>query len=183
MPYIKEIGGHYPVIGKNCFIADNATIVGDVEMGDHCSIWFNAVVRGDVHSIRIGNNVNIQDGSIIHCTYKKASVKIGNNVSIAHRAIIHGCTIEDNVLVGMGAIIMDGAVVEKNSIVAAGALISKDMKVESGSVYAGVPAKKIKEIDKELLEGEVLRIANAYTLYASWHDPDIVPQSNNEDNS
>ncbi|KAF0130990.1 MAG: transferase hexapeptide repeat containing protein [Bacteroidetes bacterium] len=175
MPHIREILGKSPRFGKNCFIAENATIVGDVVMGDNCSIWFNAIVRGDVHYIKIGNNVNIQDGSIIHCTYKKAPVNIGNNVSIAHRAIIHGCTIHDNVLVGMGAIIMDGAVIESNSIVAAGALISKDTIVESGSVYAGVPAKKIKTVEKELLEGEVLRIAKSYTMYASWHDPSIIP--------
>lgn len=177
MALIKAVLGKSPVFGKNCFVAENATVVGDVEMGDNCSIWFNAIVRGDVHYIKIGNNVNIQDGCVLHCTYKKAAVNIGNNVSIAHRAIIHGCTIHNNVLIGMGAIIMDGAVIESNSIVAAGALVSKDTIVESGSVYAGVPAKKIKEIDKELLEGEVLRIANSYTLYASWHDPDIVPQT------
>jgi len=146
-----------------------------VEMGDNCSVWFNAVVRGDVHYIRIGNNVNIQDGVIIHCTYQKAPVNIGNNVSIAHNAIVHGCTIQDNVLIGMGAIVMDGAIVESNSIVAAGALISQNMIVESGSVYAGVPAKKIKSIDKSLLEGQVNRISKNYTLYASWHDETIKP--------
>lgn len=173
MALIRAVKGIYPVFGKNCYIAENATIVGDVIMGDNCSVWFNAVIRGDVHYIRIGNQVNIQDGAIIHCTYQKAPVNIGNNVSIAHRAIIHGCTIHDNVLVGMGAIIMDGAVIESNSIIAAGALISKDTVVESGSVYAGIPAKKIKSIDKDLLEGEVLRIARSYTMYASWHDPDI----------
>ncbi len=165
----------HPKFGKNCFFAENATVVGEVEMGDNCSVWFNAVVRGDVHYIKIGNNVNIQDGAIIHCTYKKAPVNIGNNVSIAHGAIVHGCTIQDNVLIGMGAIIMDGALVESNSIVAAGALISKDTVVEGGSVYAGVPAKKIKSIDKELLEGEVARIARSYTMYASWHDGSVKP--------
>ncbi|HMM11723.1 MAG TPA: gamma carbonic anhydrase family protein [Bacteroidales bacterium] len=175
MALIRAVKGIHPKFGNNCFVAENATIVGDVTMGDNCSIWFNAVVRGDVHYIRIGNNVNIQDGVIIHCTYKKAPVEIGNNVSIAHNAIVHGCTIHDNVLVGMGAIIMDGAVVESNSIIAAGALISKDTIVESGSVYAGVPAKKIKSIDQSLLEGEVLRIARSYTTYASWHDPSIKP--------
>lgn len=175
MPTIYPILGQAPIFGKNCFIAENATIVGDVEMGDNCSVWFNAIVRGDVHSIRIGNNVNIQDGSIIHCTYKKAPVNIGNNVSIAHRAIIHGCTIHDNVLIGMGAIIMDGAVVESNSIIAAGALVSKDTIVESGSVYAGIPAKKIKNIDQSLLEGEVMRISSSYMMYASWHDEKITP--------
>jgi carbonic anhydrase/acetyltransferase-like protein (isoleucine patch superfamily) len=175
MPLIYAIKGIAPKFGKNCFLAENATVVGEVEMGDNCSIWFNAVVRGDVHYIHIGNNVNIQDGVIIHCTYQKAPVTIGNNVSIAHNAIVHGCTIQDNVLIGMGSIIMDGAVIESNSIVAAGALVSQNTVVESGSVYAGVPAKKIKSIDKMLLEGQVNRISKNYTLYASWHDEKIEP--------
>jgi gamma-carbonic anhydrase len=175
MALIYPIKGISPKFGKNCFLAENATVVGEVEMGDNCSIWFNAVVRGDVHYIRIGNNVNIQDGVIIHCTYQKAPVNIGNNVSIAHNAIVHGCTIQDNVLVGMGAIVMDGAVIESNSIIAAGALVSQNTVVESGSVYAGVPAKKIKSIDKSLLEGQVNRISKNYTLYASWHDDSIKP--------
>lgn len=175
MALIRSVKGISPKFGKNCFFAENATVVGEVEIGDNCSVWFNAVVRGDVHYIKIGNNVNIQDGVIIHCTYKKSPVNIGDNVSIAHNAIVHGCTIESNVLVGMGAIIMDGAVIQCNSIVAAGALIAKDTIVESGSVYAGVPAKKIKSIDKALLEGEVHRIAASYTMYASWHDDRIVP--------
>ncbi len=169
MALIKEVKGHLPKIGTGCFLADNATIVGDVVMGDNCSVWFNAVVRGDVHYIRIGNNVNIQDGAIIHCTYQKAPVNIGNNVSIAHGAIIHGCTIKDNVLIGMGAIIMDDAVIESNSIIAAGAIVSKNTIVTSGSVYGGVPAKKLKEIDKKLVEGEIERIAKSYSLYASWY--------------
>ncbi len=175
MPLIYPIKGISPSIGKNTFIAENATIVGDVVMGDNCSVWFNAVIRGDVHSIRIGNNVNIQDGAVIHCTYQKHSVTIGNNVSIAHRAIIHGCTIHDNVLIGMGSVVMDGVVVESNSIIAAGAIVSQNTLVESGSVYAGVPAKKIKSIDQSLLEGQVNRIAKSYTMYASWHDESIVP--------
>lgn len=175
MALIRPVKGISPKFGKNCFFAENATIVGDVVMGNNCSVWFNTVVRGDVHYIKIGNNVNIQDGAIIHCTYQTAPVNIGNNVSIAHNAIVHGCTIEDNVLIGMGAIIMDGAVVESNSIVAAGALIGKGVRVESGSVYAGVPAKKLKSIDQKLLEGEVHRIAKSYTMYASWHDESIVP--------
>ncbi len=166
---IKEIKGLLPQIGKNCFLADNATLIGDVTIGNNCSVWFNAVIRGDVTYIRIGNNVNIQDGVCIHGTYKKAAVEIGNNVSIAHNAIVHGCTIKDNVLIGMGAIIMDHAVIEKNSIIAAGALVSKNTLVESGSVYAGVPAKKIKDLDKELLEGEIERIANSYNMYADWY--------------
>jgi carbonic anhydrase/acetyltransferase-like protein (isoleucine patch superfamily) len=169
MALLKTIKGISPKIGADCFLADNATIIGEVIIGDKCSIWFNAVVRGDVTHIHIGNNVNIQDGVTIHGTYKKAAVEIGNNVSIAHNAVVHGCTIKDNVLIGMGAIIMDGAIVESNSIIAAGALISKGTIVESGSVYAGVPAKKIKDIDKALLEGEVERIANSYNLYASWY--------------
>jgi carbonic anhydrase/acetyltransferase-like protein (isoleucine patch superfamily) len=170
MALIKSVKGIAPQFGKNCFIAENSTITGDVVMGDNCSIWFNAVVRGDVHSIRIGNNVNIQDGAIIHCTFQKAPTNIGNNVSIAHRAIIHGCTIHDNVLIGMGAIIMDGAVIESNSMVAAGALVLENTVVESGSLYAGVPAKKVKNLDNNIFEGQVLRIANAYPMYASWYD-------------
>ncbi len=169
MPLIKPVKGVYPKFGDNVFIADNATITGDVITGDNCSIWFNAVIRGDVHSIRIGNNVNMQDGVIIHCTYKKSPVNIGNNVSIAHGAIIHGCTIHDNVLIGMGAIVMDDVVVESNSIIAAGAVVSKGTIVTTGSVYAGVPARKIKETDTQLLEGEVMRIANSYNMYASWY--------------
>jgi len=170
MVLIKSVKGVLPVFGKNCFIAENATITGDVVIGDNCSIWFNAVVRGDVHTIRIGNNVNIQDGAIVHCTYQKAETKIGNNVSIAHRAIIHGCTIHDNVLIGMGAIIMDGAFIEANSMIAAGALVLENTLVESGSLYAGVPAKKIKMLDSKLFEGQIMRIANAYPMYASWYD-------------
>ncbi|MDP2722994.1 MAG: gamma carbonic anhydrase family protein [Bacteroidetes bacterium CG18_big_fil_WC_8_21_14_2_50_41_14] len=170
MPTIRSVKGISPKWGNNCFIADNATLTGDVVMGDDCSVWFNAVVRGDVHSIRIGNNVNIQDGAIIHCTYQKAPVSIGNNVSIAHGAIVHGCTIHDNVLIGMGAILMDGVVVESNSVIAAGALIAKNTVVKSGSVYAGVPATLIKTVDTALLEGEIHRISNNYNMYASWYD-------------
>lgn len=169
MALIKTVKGLSPKFGKNVFLADNATVVGEVTIGNDCSIWFNAVVRGDVHYIKIGDNVNIQDGAIVHCTYKKAPVNIGNNVSIAHGAIVHGCTIKDNVLVGMGSIIMDDAVIESNAIIAAGALIAKGTVVESGSVYAGVPAKKIKDLDTELLEGEVKRISGSYNMYASWY--------------
>lgn len=170
MAVIKSVKGVKPSWGAHCFIAENATLTGDVILGDKCSVWFGAVIRGDVHSIRIGNNVNIQDGVIIHCTYQKAPVHIGDHVSIAHGAIIHGCTIMENVLVGMGAIIMDGAVVERNSVIAAGAVVAKDTVVASGSVYAGVPAKKIKNVDTELLEGEIHRISNNYTMYAGWYD-------------
>ncbi len=170
MALIRKVKGIAPIFGKDCFLADNATVVGDVVMGDKCSVWFNAVVRGDVHHIRIGNNVNIQDGAIIHCTYQKSPVEIGNNVSIAHNAIVHGCTIRDNVLVGMGAILMDDVVVESNSIIAAGAVVSKGTHIESGSVWAGIPAKKIKDMDEQLLKGEVNRISNSYNMYASWYD-------------
>jgi len=172
MALIKSVKGVSPSFGKNCFLADNATLTGDVVMGDDCSVWFNAVVRGDVHYIRIGNNVNIQDGAIIHCTYQKAPVNIGNHVSIAHNAIIHGCTIHDHVLIGMGAIVMDGAVIHSNSIVAAGALIKEGTVVESGTVWAGLPAKKVKDIDPLLLEGQVNRISHNYNMYARWYDPD-----------
>lgn len=170
MALIKSVKGISPKWGKGCFLADNATLTGDVIMGDDCSIWFNAVIRGDVHSIRIGNNVNIQDNAVVHCTYQKASVSIGDNVSIAHSVIIHGCTIHDNVLVGMGAILMDGVVVESNSVIAAGAVVSKNTIIKSGSVYAGVPAKLIKTVDKELIEGEINRISTNYNMYASWYD-------------
>jgi carbonic anhydrase/acetyltransferase-like protein (isoleucine patch superfamily) len=170
MALIKAVNGVKPVFGKNCFLADNATVIGDVVMGEGCSVWFNAIIRGDVHSIRIGNNVNIQDGAIIHCTYQKAPVNIGNNVSIAHNAIIHGCTIHDNVLIGMGAIVMDGAIINSNSVIGAGALVKENTNVESGSVWAGVPAVKIRDIDQSLLEGQVNRISKNYSMYASWYD-------------
>ena len=170
MAIIKKLNGHTPKFGKNCFLADNAAIIGDVEMGDDCSIWFGAVLRGDVHSIRIGNKVNIQDNATIHATYKKSPTNIGNNVSIAHNAVIHGCTIKDNVLIGMGAIVLDDAVVESNTIVAAGSVVTKGTVVESGWVYAGTPAKKMKQLGEELLKGEVERIVNAYSMYASWDE-------------
>lgn len=158
-----------PTFGKGCYLADNATIIGDVVMGDQCSVWFNAVVRGDVHSIRIGNKVNIQDGAIVHCTFETAPTTIGSNVSIAHKAIVHGCTIEDNVLVGMNAVVMDGAVVGKNSIIAAGAVVLENTVIEPGSVYAGIPAKKIKEISQELTSGLLERISNNYIKYSAWY--------------
>ena len=173
MAIIKSLRGFTPVFGKDCFFAENAVIIGDVITGDFCSIWFNAVVRGDVNSIRMGNKVNIQDGAIIHCTYQKAPTVIGNNVSIAHNAVVHGCTIHDNVLIGMGAIIMDHAVIESDTVIAAGALVLEDTIVESGSVYAGIPAKKIKSIDKELLFGQINRIADSYIMYAGWYKEDV----------
>lgn len=169
MALIKIILGKKPLLGKNCFLADNATIIGDVVMGNDCSVWFNAVIRGDVHYIKIGNKVNIQDGAIIHATYKKSPTNIGNNVSIGHNALVHGCTIKDNVLVGMGAIIMDDVIIESNSIIAAGAIVTKGTLVESGSVYAGTPAKKIKEVNVDLLEGEINRIAESYLMYSDWY--------------
>lgn len=160
-----------PSFGKGCFLAENATILGEVTMGDECSVWFQAVVRGDVNFIRTGNKVNIQDGAIIHGTYQKCGTTIGNNVSIGHRAIVHGCTLHDNVLIGMGAIVMDNAVVEENCIIGAGALVTENMVCKSGGVYAGVPAKRIKELTPELFQGEIQRIANNYILYASWLKP------------
>src|SRR5579871_1220483 len=168
MATILPVEGKSPRFGKNCFVAPNATVVGDVEIGEDCSIWFNAVVRGDVNCIRIGDRVNIQDGVIIHGTYKKTSVTIGNNVSIGHNAIVHGCKIQDSVLVGMGAIIMDNAEIGKNSIIAAGAVVLEGTKVESGTIYGGIPARKIKDIPADLISGQIDRIANHYLIYASW---------------
>lgn len=168
MALIKSVRGYEPRMGKDCYLAETATLLGDVVMGDECSVWFNAVVRGDVNSIVMGNRVNIQDGAVIHCTYQKAATTIGNNVSIGHNALVHGCTVHDNVLIGMGSIVMDNCVIEGNSIIAAGAVLLEGTHVESGSVYAGVPAKKVKELSKELFEGEVQRIANNYVMYASW---------------
>lgn len=165
---LRTVRGFTPKFGGHCFFAENATIIGDVEMGNHCSVWYNAVVRGDVHSIRIGNQVNIQDGAVIHATYKKASTTIGNRVSVGHNAIVHGCIIEDDVLIGMGSIVMDHCVVEKHSIIAAGAVVTQGTHVESGSVYAGIPARKIKSIDINLDRGEIQRIAESYLLYAQW---------------
>ncbi len=169
MVIIRELNGITPKYGKDCFFAENAVIVGEVTMGDQCSIWYNAVIRGDVHYIKMGNKVNVQDGAIIHATYKVSPTNIGNNVSIGHNALVHGCTIHDNVLIGMGAIIMDDCVIESNSIIAAGAVVTKGTHVQSGSVYAGMPAKKIKDISQELISGEIDRIANNYVKYSSWY--------------
>lgn len=168
MAVILSAKGISPQIATDCFIAPNATIVGDVVIGKDCSIWFSSVIRGDVNRIRIGNKVNIQDGACVHCTYEKAETTIGNNVSIGHNAIVHGCTIEDNVLIGMGAIVMDLAVVGSNTIIAAGAVVLENTIVEPNSIYAGVPARKVKEVSKEHTEGEIQRIANNYKMYASW---------------
>jgi carbonic anhydrase/acetyltransferase-like protein (isoleucine patch superfamily) len=153
-------------------LAENATIVGDVIMGDQCSVWFNAVVRGDVNSIRMGNKVNIQDGAVLHCTYEKTKVNLGNNVSIGHNALVHGCTVEDNVLIGMGSIVMDDCYIEANCIIAAGAVLLEGTRVESWSIYAGVPAKKVKTLSPELFKGEVQRIANNYVMYSGWFKDD-----------
>jgi len=169
---IKSVRGKTPSIGEDCFIAENATIVGEVTMGKQCSIWFNAVVRGDVHFIKMGDKVNVQDGAVIHCTYQKFPTTIGNNVSIGHNALVHGCTIKDNVLVGMGSIIMDDCVVESNSIIAAGAVVTQGTHVPAGSIFAGMPAKKIKDISPELSSGEIDRIANAYVKYSGWFKED-----------
>jgi len=168
MPIIKPVNGKSPQIPKDCYVAENATIVGDVVMGNQCSVWFSAVIRGDVHYIKMGNKVNVQDGAVIHATYQKSPTTIGNNVSIGHNAIVHGCTIHYNVLVGMGSIIMDDCVVESNTIIAAGAVVTQNTKVEAGSIYAGVPAKKVKDISQELISGEIDRIANNYIKYSGW---------------
>jgi carbonic anhydrase/acetyltransferase-like protein (isoleucine patch superfamily) len=165
---LKSVNGKSPIIPNDCYVAENATIIGDVSFGVSCSIWFNAVIRGDVHYIKIGDKVNVQDGAIIHCTYQKHPTIIGNNVSIGHNAIVHGCTIQDNVLIGMGAIVMDNCIIESNSIVAAGAVITQNTVVESGTIWAGVPAKKVKDIDQSDFAGEIERISNNYVMYSSW---------------
>jgi carbonic anhydrase/acetyltransferase-like protein (isoleucine patch superfamily) len=168
MPLILPVKDKSPKIPDGCFIAENATIVGEVTMGKSCSVWFNAVIRGDVNYIKMGSKVNVQDGAVIHCTYQKYPTDIGNNVSIGHNAIVHGCTVHDNVLIGMGSIVMDNCVVHSNSIIAAGAVLTQNTVVESGSIYAGVPAKKIKDISPELTSGEIDRIANNYVKYSEW---------------
>ena len=168
MPVILPVLGVEPTWGDNCFIAPNATIVGDVVMGADCSVWFNAVIRGDVNSIRLGNRVNVQDGAVLHCTYQRTKTIVGDNVSIGHNAIVHGCRIEDNVLIGMGAIVMDNAVIGSNSIIAAGAVVLEGTIVEKGVIYAGVPAKKVKDIPQDLISGQIERIAANYLQYAGW---------------
>ncbi|MBK9488055.1 MAG: gamma carbonic anhydrase family protein [Haliscomenobacter sp.] len=173
MALIKPVKGIAPQFGDNCYLAENAVIVGDVVMGNDCSVWFHAVIRGDVNAIRMGNKVNVQDGAIIHCTYLKAATTIGNNVSIGHRAIVHGCTLHDNVLVGMGAIVMDHAVVEENVLIAAGAVVLENSRLEAGHIYAGVPAKKIKAISPETFKDTIERIANNYVMYAGWFKEEI----------
>jgi carbonic anhydrase/acetyltransferase-like protein (isoleucine patch superfamily) len=167
MALVLEVNGKNPAFGEGCWLAPNATVVGDVIMGDRCTVWFNAVVRGDVHEIRIGNETNIQDGAVIHCTYQKAGTYIGNQVSIAHNAIVHGCTIHDRVLIGMGAIVMDGAVIHSGAVIAAGAVVLANTIVEANSIYAGMPAKKVKEAG-EKMEEVISRTAKNYPMYASW---------------
>ena len=169
MALIKTVRGKTPIIPDSCYLAENATIVGDVHLGEDCSIWFHAVVRGDVNSISIGDQVNIQDGAVVHCTYEKSVTRIGNKVSIGHNAIIHGCEIRDNVLIGMGSIVMDNAVIESKVLLAAGALVPENAILKTGGVYAGVPVKRIKEMDSRLLDGEIERIANNYLKYAGWY--------------
>ncbi len=168
MPLVKTLQGHAPKFGNNCFLAETAVVVGEVVMGDNCTVWYNAVIRGDVHSITIGDNTNIQDGAVIHCTYKRAKTVIGTNVSIAHNAIVHGCTIEDNVLIGMGAIVMDHAVVKSGAVIAAGAVVLANTVVEANSIYAGTPAKKVKDTGEEML-AVIKRTAENYPMYAQWY--------------
>ena len=169
MALIKELKGVEPQWGENCYFSENATVIGEVTMGNDCSVWFNAVIRGDVNYIKMGNKVNVQDGAVIHATYQTAPTIIGNNVSIGHNALVHGCTIHDNVLIGMGSIVMDNCVIESNSIVAAGAILTEGTHVESGSIYAGIPAKRLKEVSPELLEGQINKIADNYLKYSSWY--------------
>ncbi len=173
MALIKSVRGFDPVIGENCFLAENATIIGDVVIGNDCSIWFNSVIRGDVNSIKIGNRVNIQDGSVLHTLYKKSVINIGNNVSIGHNVTIHGATIKNNVLVGIGATVLDNAVINENSIIAANALVLSNTVVEPNSVYAGVPAKKVKDIEPHQTKEMIEKIANNYLMYAGWYKDDL----------
>jgi len=170
MALIKSVKGKNPIFGKNVYLAENATVVGEVIMGDNCSVWFSAVVRGDVNSITIGDKVNIQDGAVVHCTYEKAPTILGNNITVGHNALVHGCRIKDNVLIGMGSILMDGVVVNSNSIIAAGAVVLKGTHVESGTIYAGVPAVKVKELNKEKIQQLIEGIADNYVMYSSWFE-------------
>jgi len=168
MALIKTVRGKTPLMGKDCYLAENATLIGDVQCGDQCSFWFQSVIRGDVNSIQMGNKVNVQDGAVIHCTYERAATTIGNEVSIGHRAIVHGCTLKDRVLVGMGAILMDHAVVEENVLIAAGAVVLQNSHLESGYIYAGMPAKKVKALSEAQFQDSIKRIANNYILYSGW---------------
>lgn len=172
MAIIRELLGKTPQLGENVFVAETAVIIGDVTMGNDCSIWYNAVLRGDVNSIKMGNKVNIQDNAMVHCTYQKSPTTIGNNVSVGHNAIVHGCTLKDNVLIGMGAIVMDDCIVESNSIVAAGAVVTANTHIKEGEIWAGVPAKKVKDVSQNLITGEIDRIANNYVKYSGWYKED-----------
>lgn len=167
MPVVLPVNGNHPIIDESCFIAENATIVGDVVIERECSVWFTAVIRGDVNSIRIGSKTNIQDGAVIHCTYQKAATTIGNNVSIGHRAIVHGCTLRDNALIGMGAIVMDHAEVQENCIIAAGAVVLENTVCEAGHIYAGIPAKKVKKLRQDQIEN-LEKTAQNYLMYSGW---------------
>lgn len=169
---IKTVRGFTPQRGSDCFVAENATLIGDLIMGDHCSVWYQAVIRADVNAIRIGNRVNIQDGAVIHATYEKAGTIIGDDVSIGHNSIVHGCTLKDSVLVGMGSIIMDNCIVESNSIIAAGSVVTQNTHVPEGTIFAGIPARKIKDITSKLQKGEIERIAKNYLMYSSWFKTD-----------
>jgi carbonic anhydrase/acetyltransferase-like protein (isoleucine patch superfamily) len=168
MALVKKVNDKSPQWGKDCWLADNATLTGDVVMGDNCTVWFNAVIRGDVHYIKIGNKTNVQDGAIIHCSYQKSPVNIGSEVSIAHNAIVHGCTIKDRVMIGMGAIVMDDAIINEGAVIAAGAVVLAGTIVESNTIYAGIPARKVKDTGEEM-EATILRIASNYPKYASWY--------------
>jgi carbonic anhydrase/acetyltransferase-like protein (isoleucine patch superfamily) len=170
---IKTVNNKTPQIPADCFVAENATIIGEVSFGKACSVWYNAVIRGDVNSIKIGNKVNIQDGAVVHCTYQKHATVIGNNVSIGHNAIVHGCTLHDNVLIGMGAIVMDNCIINSNSIVAAGAVVTQNTVVESGTIWAGVPARKVKDMDQSDFAGEIERISTNYVLYSGWFKDEV----------
>lgn len=169
MALIKTVRGFTPIIGTNCYLSENSTIVGDVVIGNDCSIWFNVVIRGDVNSIRIGNKVNIQDGAILHCLYERSKIVIGNNVSLGHNVIVHGATLKDNVLIGMGAIVLDNSIIGENSIIAAGSVLLEGTIVEPGSIYAGVPAKFIKQVNQEQAAEMISKIANNYLMYAGWY--------------
>ncbi|MFB6258014.1 MAG: gamma carbonic anhydrase family protein [Flavobacteriales bacterium] len=169
MALIKTVREKTPELGEDNFLAENATLIGDIRSGSECSFWFNSIVRGDVNAIRLGDRVNVQDGAVIHCTYERTRTLIGNDVSIGHNAIVHGCEVRDLVLIGMGAIVMDDVRIGEGSVIAAGAVVTEGTEIDAGSVYAGVPAKKVKELDRETFKGEVQRIAKNYSFYASWY--------------
>lgn len=168
MGLVRTVNGLTPSMGSDCFLAETAVVIGDVVMGEQCSVWYNAVVRGDVNSIRIGHRANIQDGAVLHCTYQRTTLTIGDDVSIGHNAIVHGCTVKDKVLIGMGAIVMDNAVIGEGSVIAAGAVILEGTVVPPGSLMAGVPAKRIRDVGEDLSKNEIERIARNYLMYAGW---------------